>query len=111
MKRILAVISGLVLAVLIVIGGFLAEQHRTASGAIPIKNNDVAGFAELLKISFESVVKGKLSTDPVNSLTAGHENENGPLVYEVNIAKADPEQKDDEDHEEENKENSDEEKK
>ncbi len=100
MKRLLAVISGLVLAVLIVMGGFL-----TQSGVLPIKSTDAAGFAELLKISFESVVKEKFLTDPVNSLTAGHGNESDPLVYEVAIAKTDPEQKEGEDHEDENKEN------
>ena len=106
MKRYLAVISGFVLAVLIVIGGFL-----TRSGVLPIKSNEAAGFAELLKISFESVVREKLLTDPVNSLTARHENESDPLVYEVTIAKTDPEQKEDEDHEDENKENHKDEKK
>ena len=112
MKRNLAVISGFVLAVLIVIGGVLSGQHQTRSGVIPLKNNDVPGFAELLKISFESLVKDKLSTDSVNSLTAGHENENDSFFYEANMARADWEQKEDEDHEDENKENnSDEEKK
>jgi hypothetical protein len=100
MKRLLAVISGLVLAVLIVIGGFL-----TRSGVLPIKSNEAAGFAELLKISFESVVRERLLTDPVNSLTARDGNESDPLVCGFAMAETDPKQKEGEDHEDENKKN------
>ncbi len=105
MKRILTIIGGFVLAALIVVGGVFIGPYGNHGRALSVNGDEVTGLAEMLKVAFESVVKKGFSIDPVNVPMSGYGNAKGPSVLEVNTAKADPEQKEDEDHEDENKEN------
>jgi hypothetical protein len=50
MKRIKAVISGVVLAALIAVGGVSAQQANH-TGSIVVKSDDEAGFANVARIS------------------------------------------------------------
>lgn len=88
MKRMTAVISGVVLAALIAVGGASAQQTNH-TGSIQTKNDDGAGFAGMAKISLDSAINAALQAVPGKVLKAELENENGYLVYGVEIAKAD----------------------
>jgi len=89
MKRaIITIIGGVALTALIAIGGVSARQANHA-GSIPIQNENEAGFAGMAKISFDSAVKAALQAVPGKVLKAELENENGYLVYGVEIVKAD----------------------
>ncbi len=88
MKRMTAVISGVVLAALIAVGGASAQQTNH-TGSIQTKNDDEAGFAGMAKISLDSAINAALQAVPGKVLKAELENENGYLVYGVEIAKAD----------------------
>ncbi|MBI5587355.1 MAG: PepSY domain-containing protein [Deltaproteobacteria bacterium] len=88
MKRIMTVIGGVVLTALIAVGGVSAQQAKH-SGSIQVKNEDEAGLAGMAKISLDSAVNAALQAVPGKALKAELENENGYLVYGVEIAKAD----------------------
>jgi uncharacterized membrane protein YkoI len=89
MKR-FGTIIGVVLAALLVIGtvGLRAQQAKH-SGSIQIKNGDEATFADLAKISLDSAMNAALKQVPGKVLRVELENENGYLVYGVEIAKPD----------------------
>lgn len=89
MKR-FGTIIGVVLAALLVIGtvGLRAQQAKH-SGSIQIKNGDEATFADLAKISLDSAMNAALKQVPGKVLKVELENENGYLVYGVEIAKPD----------------------
>jgi uncharacterized membrane protein YkoI len=88
MKRIMTVIGGVVLTALIAIGGAHARQTNH-TGSIQVKNDEEAGFAEMAKISLDSAVNAALKAVPGKVLKAELENENGYLVYGVEIVKTD----------------------
>jgi len=88
MKKMMTIIGGVVLTALIAIGGVSAQQAKH-TGSIQIKNDDEAGFAGMAKISLDSAVNAALQAVPGKVLKAELENENGYLVYGVEIAKAD----------------------
>jgi len=83
-------VIGVVLAVLLVIGtvGLRAQQAKH-SGSIQIKNGDEATFADLAKISLDSAMNAAQKKVPGKVLRVELENENGYLVYGVEIAKPD----------------------
>ncbi len=88
MKRMMTVIGGVVLTALIAIGGVSAKQAKHA-GSIQVKSDDEAAFAGMAKISLDSAVNAAMQAVPGKALKVELENENGHLVYGVEIAKAD----------------------
>ncbi|MBI3753498.1 MAG: PepSY domain-containing protein [Deltaproteobacteria bacterium] len=88
MKKIMTVISGVVLAALIAVAGASAQQSNH-TGSIVVKNDDESGFTGMAKISLDSAVNASLQAAPGKVLKVELENENGYLVYGVEIVKAD----------------------
>jgi uncharacterized membrane protein YkoI len=88
MKKTMTLIGGVVLATLVAIGGAFA-QNANYTGSIQIKSDDEAMYAEMAKISLDSAVSEALKAVPGKVLKVELENENGYLVYGVEIAKAD----------------------
>jgi len=89
MEKIMTVIAGVVLAALMAIGGVaMSAQKADPIGSIKVQNEKV-GFAEMAKISLDSAVNAALQAVPGQVLGTELENENGYLVYGVEILKAD----------------------
>ncbi len=88
MKKIMAVISSVVLAAMIAVAGVSAQQSKH-TGSIVVKNDDEAGFASMAKISMDTAINAALKQVQGKVLKAELENENGYLVYGVEIAKTD----------------------
>jgi uncharacterized membrane protein YkoI len=84
---ILTVMSGVFLATLISIGTVSAQETKEA-GSIKLRNGDESGFTDLAKISFDSAIKSAIVAVPGKILKADLENENGYLVYSVEVAKS-----------------------
>jgi uncharacterized membrane protein YkoI len=85
-----SIISGMVMAGLIALGGtFASAQQANPAGSIQIKNEEEAGFAGMAKISMDSAINAALKEVQGKALKAELENENGSLVYGVEIAKTD----------------------
>jgi hypothetical protein len=87
-NNIITAISGIFLTALITIGIVSAQEIKHA-GSLRVRNVDEGAFADLANIPFESAVKTALTAVPGKVLKAELENENGFLVYGVEIAKAD----------------------
>jgi uncharacterized membrane protein YkoI len=85
---ILKVMSGVFLAALISIGTVSAQETKDA-GSIKLRNGDESGFTDLAKISFDSAIKSAIAAVPGKVLNADLENENGYLVYSVEVVKSD----------------------
>ena len=88
MKKTMILICGVVLATLVAFGGAFAQKANHA-GSIQIKSDNEAVQAEMAKISLDSAVSEALKAVPGKVLKAELENENGYLVWGVEIAKAD----------------------
>jgi Peptidase propeptide and YPEB domain len=88
MKKAMTLIGGVVLAILFAIGGAFA-QKANYTGSIQIKSDDEAVYGDMAKISLDSAVSAALKAVPGKVLKVELENENGFLVYGVEIAKAD----------------------
>ena len=88
MKRMMTIIGGVVLMALLVIGGVFAQQAKY-TGSIRVKSEDEAGFAGMARISLDSAMNAALKQVPGKVLKTELENENGYLVYGIEIAKAD----------------------
>ena len=88
MKKTMTLIGGVILATLVAIGGAFA-QKANHTGSIQITGDDEAVQAEMTKISLDSAVSKALKAVPGKVLKVELENENGSLVYGVEIAKAD----------------------
>jgi uncharacterized membrane protein YkoI len=89
MKRWTTVI-GVVLAALLTIGvALMSAQPANQKGSIQINNKDEAQLAEMAKISLDSAMKEALKQVQGKVLRVELENENGYLVYGVEIAKPD----------------------
>lgn len=86
-RKTMTAISGVFLTALIIIGAVSAQQTNP-TGSIKVQNEEV-GFAEMAKISLDSAVNAALKAAPGKVVKAELENENGYLVYGVEIAKAD----------------------
>lgn len=88
MKR-LGIITGVLLVSLFAFGGMaLSAGQGNETGSIQIKN-DEAGLAQMAKIPMNSAIDSALKQVPGKVLRAELENENGYLVYGVEIVKAD----------------------
>ena len=88
MKKIITIIGGIALVSLFAIVGVYALQEKPA-GSLSIKGDDEAGFVEMAKISFDSAMKEALKAVPGKVIKAELENEDGYLVYGVEVARAD----------------------
>ncbi len=88
MKR-LSIVTVILLAALLAFGGkIVSAQQANLKGSIRI-NCDEAGFAEMAKISMDNAINAALKEVPGKVLRTELENEDGYLVYGVEIAKAD----------------------
>jgi uncharacterized membrane protein YkoI len=88
MKR-LSTVTVILLAALLAFGGMnVSAQQANQTGSIRIKNEE-AGFAEMAKISMGSAINAALQEVPGKAVRAELENEDGFLVYGVEIAKND----------------------
>jgi uncharacterized membrane protein YkoI len=88
--RKLGMVIGVVLTALLAIGTVgLRAQQANYSGSIKIKNGDETAFADIAKISLDSAMNKALKQVPGKVLRVELENENGYLVYGVEIAKTD----------------------
>ena len=66
----------------------MSAQQADQTGSIQIRT-DEAGFAQIAKIPMNSAINAALKQIPGKVLRAELENENGYLVYGVEIVKAD----------------------
>ena len=83
------IITGVLLASFLAFGGMaLSAQQADQTGSIQIRT-DEAGFAQIAKIPMNSAINAALKQIPGKVLRAELENENGYLVYGVEIVKAD----------------------
>jgi len=88
MKR-LSLVTVILLAAIMAFGGItVSAQQANQKGSIRIKC-DEAGLAEMAKISMDSAIKAALKEVPGKVLRAELEDENGYLIYGIEIAKAD----------------------
>ncbi len=88
MKR-LGIITGVLVAALFAFGGMaLSAEQANQTGSIQIKS-DEAGLAQMAKIPMNSAIDSALKQVPGKVLRAELENENGYLVYGVEIVKTD----------------------
>ena len=88
MKKMATVIAGVALTALIAIGGVSAQQTKNA-GSIKVRSDDRAGSAKTARVSRDSAIGAALKAVPGKALEAELENEDGRLVYGVEIAQAD----------------------
>jgi uncharacterized membrane protein YkoI len=83
-------IIGVILAVLLTIGTVgLRAQQGDHTGSIRVQDRKEAGFVETAKISLNTAMNEALKHVQGKVLRVELENENGYLVYGVEIAKAD----------------------
>jgi uncharacterized membrane protein YkoI len=83
-------VIGLVLTALLTIGvALMSAQPANQKGSIQINNKDEAQLAEMAKISLDSAMNEALKQVQGKVLRVEMENENGYLVYGVEIAKPD----------------------
>jgi uncharacterized membrane protein YkoI len=84
------VVIGVVLGILLAFGSVvLKAEQADYTGSIKVKDQNEATFSEMAKISLDSAVNEALKQVPGKVMKAELENENGYLVYGVEIAKAD----------------------
>jgi hypothetical protein len=84
----LTAISGVFLAALITISAVFAQETKN-TGSIQVRNVEEAGFVDLANIPIDYAINAALGAVPGKVLKAGLENENGYLVYGVEVAKSD----------------------
>ncbi|GAB5047397.1 PepSY domain-containing protein [Thermodesulfovibrio sp. TK110] len=87
MKKFITTAFGLTMAGLIGAGLLFAQSHD--AGSIRLASDDEARYATLAKISMDNAVNEALKVVPGKVIKAELENENGYLVYGVEIVKAD----------------------
>lgn len=81
-------ISAVFLTALITISAVFAQETKHI-GSIQVRNVDEGAFADLANIPFDFAVKAALTAVSGKVLKAELENENGYLVYGVEVVKAD----------------------
>ena len=85
------IVIGLAVAVVLGVGGLAVSSQREAklTGSIAVKGNDEAGYAGLAKVSLDEAIQAALQAVPGKVLKVELEDEDGYLVYGVEIAGAD----------------------
>lgn len=87
MKKV-SIITGIVIAGLIALGGTaISAEQANPAGSIQITNEEEAGFASMARVSMDSAINAALKEVQGKVLRAELENENGYLVYGIEIAK------------------------
>jgi uncharacterized membrane protein YkoI len=82
-----SIITGMVMLGLIALGGTaISAEQANPAGSIQIKNEEEAGFASMAKVSMDSAINAALKEVQGKVLRAELENENGYLVYGIEIA-------------------------
>jgi uncharacterized membrane protein YkoI len=90
MKRTTMIVIGVALAALLTTGvALMSAQPASQKGSIQINNKDEARVADMAKISLDSAMNEALKQVQGKVLRVELENENGYLVYGVEIAKPD----------------------
>ncbi|MHB8909071.1 MAG: PepSY domain-containing protein [Syntrophales bacterium] len=89
MRKTGIVIGGAVVVVLAIGGLAISSQQAKLTGSITVKGNDEAGYAEMAKVSLDEAVHAALQSVPGKVLKVELEDEDGYLVYGVEIARAD----------------------
>ncbi|GLI53854.1 PepSY domain-containing protein [Thermodesulfovibrio yellowstonii] len=88
MKKTLMIVGGILLAGLIALGAGYAQQSGI-TGSIKVSDKEEAKFVEKATISRDDAINAALKQVPGKVLKVELENENGYLVYGVEIVKAD----------------------
>jgi uncharacterized membrane protein YkoI len=84
------IVIGVAVAAVLAIGGLaISSQQAKLTGSIAVKGNDEARYAGMAKVSLDEAVKAALQSVPGQILKVELEDEDGYLVYGVEIAKAD----------------------
>ncbi len=78
--------NGLILIMCLTIAGTFAD-HAKPIGSIMVKSDDEAGFVDMARVPLDSAVKAALQAVPGKALKAELKNEDGSLVYEVEVIK------------------------
>jgi uncharacterized membrane protein YkoI len=90
MKKKGMIIGAAVAAVLAVGGfGFSAQQQTKAVGSIAVKGSDEAAYPAMAKVSLDEAIQAALQAVQGKVLKAELEDEDGGLVYGVEVVKAD----------------------
>jgi uncharacterized membrane protein YkoI len=85
-----SLITGMVIAGLIALGGTaISAEQANPAGSIKIVNKGEADFASMAKVSMGSAINAALGEVQGKVLRAELENENGYLVYGIEIVKTD----------------------
>lgn len=83
-------VVGVGLMALLVLSGMVVLEVRAAqTGSIQVNNAEEANFPEMAKITLDGAIKAALQAVPGKALRAELEDEDGYLVYEVEVASAD----------------------
>ena len=78
------------MATVLAIGGLaVSSQQSKLTGSIAVKGTDEAGYADMAKVSLDGAVQSAIQAVPGKVLKVELEDEDGYLVYGVEIAKAD----------------------
>jgi len=86
MKQVLLIINGLVLIICITIAVAFAHQSKPI-GSVKVKSGDEADFVDRTRVPLDLAVKAALQAVPGKALKAELKNEDGSLVYEVEVIK------------------------
>ncbi len=88
MKHMLQVINGIILILCITTARVFAHQARPIA-SIQVRNDDKAGFVDMTNFTLDSAVQAALRAVPGKALKAELRNEDGYLVYEIEVIKTD----------------------
>lgn len=88
MKYALQVFNGIILVLCVTTAGVFAHQTKPI-GSIPVRSDDQAGFADMARVPLDSAVNAALEAVPGKALKAELRNEDGSLVYVIEVVKAD----------------------
>jgi sensor histidine kinase regulating citrate/malate metabolism len=86
-----SVITGMVASLIALGGTAVSAQQSNPAGTIPVKNEEEARFAGMAKVSMDSAINAALKEVQGKVLRTELENQNGYLVYGIEIAKTDHE--------------------
>ncbi len=88
MKYAFLIVNGLILIICITIAQAFAHQAKPI-GSIKVKSNDLADFVNVSRVPLDSAVKAAVRAVPGKALKAELKNEDGSLVYKVEVIKTD----------------------
>jgi uncharacterized membrane protein YkoI len=84
------IVIGVAVATVLAVGGLaISAQQARLTGSIAVKGNDEAGYAGMAKVSLDEAIQAALQAVKGKVLKVELEDEDGYLVYGVEIAKAD----------------------